>query len=411
MSIFLEAYRSMYKEELQEKLSAKQIDDLRKAYAPLKGKKIVPGPLMKTFDKIDKDKDALVQLYKADIPFVSQMAVSRMILKHDMKAAEINKLRENLNLQETDPVLNEEAELDEAINKEAMNPKQQAAIAISKKEKGEKPKDEKDEGNAFTKALMSAKEKGDKTFTISGKEYSVKEELAKLEETNKNDKSDDGDGLDAVQPKAVKKKFKDRKDKDIDNDGDVDSSDKFLHRKRKAISKAIKKDKKPEQLKAPDESNKSKVDTKPELDEAEGSSSMIKKAGKSIGTAIKRRVTTSGRADRLSDKAKSLEKKVKDRDRLKKAKERIAKAKANLSGKKPDMTKKEGMNYLSPEKKKQIKAEIDAKLAKKDDYFKEKYGIRAEKVKAETAKKLFMSACARASGGGSNRTSDAVTSS
>ena len=26
-------------------------------------------------------------------------------------------------------------------------------------------------------------------------------------ETNKNDKSDDGDGLDAVQPKAVKKKF------------------------------------------------------------------------------------------------------------------------------------------------------------------------------------------------------------
>jgi len=58
-------------------------------------------------------------------------------------------------------------------------------------------------------------------------------------ETNKNDKSDDGDGMDAVQPKAVKKKFADRKDKDIDNDGDTDSSDKFLHKKRKAISKAI----------------------------------------------------------------------------------------------------------------------------------------------------------------------------
>ena len=41
-------------------------------------------------------------------------------------------------------------------------------------------------------------------------------------ETNKNDKSDDGDGLDAVQPKAVKKKFADRKDKDIDNDGDLE---------------------------------------------------------------------------------------------------------------------------------------------------------------------------------------------
>ena len=49
----------------------------------------------------------------------------------------------------------------------------------------------------------------------------------------------DGDGLDAVQPKAVKKKFKDRKDKDIDNDGDVDDTDKFLHKRRKAISKAI----------------------------------------------------------------------------------------------------------------------------------------------------------------------------
>jgi hypothetical protein len=58
-------------------------------------------------------------------------------------------------------------------------------------------------------------------------------------ETNKNDKSDDGEGLDAVQPKEVKKKFADRKDKDIDNDGDTDSSDEYLHRRRKAISKAM----------------------------------------------------------------------------------------------------------------------------------------------------------------------------
>jgi len=209
---------------------------------------------------------------------------------------------------------------------EAVSAAQQAAIAISKKEKGEKPKDE----NNFIYAAKMAKKNGEKTFTIGNKEYEVeKVECPKCEgkgcdhcegkgyheegfninekveyveykfknkndamaakkmldavqimsfdvnddnisggelmvdagskdmtkyhkeimkkfkpkvmktETNKNDKSDDGDGLDAVQPDAVKKKFKDRKDKDIDNDGDVDSSDKFLHKRRKAVSKAM----------------------------------------------------------------------------------------------------------------------------------------------------------------------------
>ena len=47
------------------------------------------------------------------------------------------------------------------------------------------------------------------------------------------------DKLDPVNKNAVKKKFDDRKDKDIDNDGDVDSSDKFLHKRRKAVSKSI----------------------------------------------------------------------------------------------------------------------------------------------------------------------------
>ena len=46
--------------------------------------------------------------------------------------------------------------------------------------------------------------------------------------------------LDAVNKNAVKKKFDDRKDKDIDNDGDVDDSDKYLHKRRKAVSKAVK---------------------------------------------------------------------------------------------------------------------------------------------------------------------------
>jgi len=189
---------------------------------------------------------------------------------------------------------------------EAVSSAQQAAIAISKKEKGEKPKEE----NNFIYAAKMAKKNGEKTFTIGSKEYNVedyieeevlgenqyyeykfknkndamaakkmldavqlmsfeinddnisngelmvdagKKNMSKYHneimkkfkpkvmksETNKNDKSDDGDGLDAVQPKAVKKKFDDRKDKDIDNDGDVDSSDKFLHKRRKAVSKSM----------------------------------------------------------------------------------------------------------------------------------------------------------------------------
>ena len=190
---------------------------------------------------------------------------------------------------------------------EAVSTAQQAAIAISKKEKEEKTKDE----NNFIYAAKMAKKNGEKTFTIGNKEYNVedyieeevldenqyyeykfknkndamaakkmldavqlmsfdinddnisngelmvdagKKNMSKYHneilkkfkpkvmksETNKNDKSDDGEGLDAVQPKAVKKKFADRKDKDIDNDGDVDDSDKFLHKRRKAVSKSMK---------------------------------------------------------------------------------------------------------------------------------------------------------------------------
>ena len=101
-----------------------------------------------------------------------------------------------------------------------------------------------DDKRSFISAARQAHKEGKKTFMFAGKEYPVKIKEAPVKEDNTNNKSDDGDGLDKVQPKAVKKKFKDRKDKDIDNDGDVDSSDKFLHKKRKAISKAIGKDKK-----------------------------------------------------------------------------------------------------------------------------------------------------------------------
>ena len=116
------------------------------------------------------------------------------------------------------------------------------------------------EGNKFTKALMAARENGKKFFSVNGRQYETeayaKENLMRKgmadmqaqkkpkakKEDNTNDKSDDGEGMDKVQPKAIKKKFADRKDKDIDNDGDVDSSDKYLHKRRQAVSKAIKKE-------------------------------------------------------------------------------------------------------------------------------------------------------------------------
>lgn len=76
----------------------------------------------------------------------------------------------------------------------------------------------------------------DKELMDVAQAYLSMHEKTKTEDAS-NDKSDDGDGMDKVDPKAVKKKFKDRKDKDIDNDGDEDDSDEYLHKRRQAISK------------------------------------------------------------------------------------------------------------------------------------------------------------------------------
>ena len=103
---------------------------------------------------------------------------------------------------------------DKKVNEEPVNPKDREELSFKKKS-------------------------GDTAKSVKKAQEPAPNQMA---ETNKNDKSDDGEGLDAVQPKAVKKKFKDRKDKDIDNDGDTDDSDKFLHKKRKAISKAMAKE-------------------------------------------------------------------------------------------------------------------------------------------------------------------------
>ena len=48
--------------------------------------------------------------------------------------------------------------------------------------------------------------------------------------------------MDPVDPNALKGSHSDRKDKDIDNDGDVDKSDEYLHNRRKAVKKAMAKE-------------------------------------------------------------------------------------------------------------------------------------------------------------------------
>ena len=45
------------------------------------------------------------------------------------------------------------------------------------------------------------------------------------------------EGLDNIDDKEAKMKFKDLKDKDIDNDGDVDDSDSYLHKKLSVVNK------------------------------------------------------------------------------------------------------------------------------------------------------------------------------
>lgn len=81
------------KEEIDEQFSKSMIDKLKKTYGPLKGKKIPPEPLAKIFDKIDRNKNALIQLYKADIPFVSTMAMTRLMSKHNMNARTVLSLK------------------------------------------------------------------------------------------------------------------------------------------------------------------------------------------------------------------------------------------------------------------------------------------------------------------------------
>ena len=81
--------------------------------------------------------------------------------------------------------------------------------------------------------------------TITVKTDAEREARAKA---YRDKKAATNEAMDPVDPKELKGKHKDRKDKDINNDGKVDSTDKYLHARRKAVSAAIKGKKKDQEV-------------------------------------------------------------------------------------------------------------------------------------------------------------------
>ena len=93
---YMEYNPDVANEELEESFSDAHIALLKKEYEPLRGKRISvdnANKLGALFTKFDKDKNALEKLYGGDIPFVSTMAMTRLMTKHNYKAADLNKLR------------------------------------------------------------------------------------------------------------------------------------------------------------------------------------------------------------------------------------------------------------------------------------------------------------------------------
>ena len=97
-------------EETLHEFTDAQISQLKKEYEPLKGKTI-SGPnatkLMKIFDKFEKNKQLLVKILKADIPFVSMLAQARLIRVHGANSSQLAQMRKE-ELEEKAGDVNEE---------------------------------------------------------------------------------------------------------------------------------------------------------------------------------------------------------------------------------------------------------------------------------------------------------------
>jgi len=143
-------------EELDEAFSDTQIAQLKKAYEPLRDKKISidnANKLRAMLSTIDNNKTALEKLYKADVPFVSSLASARLISKHGYKADKLISLRK----EGIDIAVEELNQMNEVVNptKPAKDEKQdkkpfdkasdpEAKVSMEPKEAAGDEKDKKD---------------------------------------------------------------------------------------------------------------------------------------------------------------------------------------------------------------------------------------------------------------------------
>lgn len=187
--------------------------------------------------------------------------------------------------------------------------------------------------------------------------------------------------LDPVDKDELKGTHADRDDKDIDNDGDEDDTDKFLHKKRKAISKAM------------DEGDSQSADKKPEdyIDPNDGKKrTRMVPVDKEI---IKKESTGWKIFDRIQEKAKVEEepdenKKMALQKALQRASRTTAKGKAAVTLAPGDPTKKkmkENDQVVLDDDEVNVKKKKNQETAKMNPKISDK-----EKTQVESNQKLEM---------------------
>jgi len=101
--------------DLQEKLSPAQIKKLKSEFEDLRGKKISAQSGMKLSKALDKlDKEQTIALVNLDLPFVSTLAVSKLMMNFNMSPSEVNKIIDGKD-ESFDPKLKEELKIKELI--------------------------------------------------------------------------------------------------------------------------------------------------------------------------------------------------------------------------------------------------------------------------------------------------------